>query len=425
MTEKTTSVSTQVRAAVKGMLSGTPGRMRLLGAVSALAAVVFGAATTVNLTANEAAVTRAAATTAQVVRVQGLYADLLLADATATNAFLVGGLEKPEQRAAYDQAIQRATTGIAEAASAEPADGTALAALNTTVQTYVQLVEQARAYNRQGLPVGAQYLKLASAGLRSDALPILDAVTAANTARSGDELGRSAWTLPLILGGLLSLAVFGYVLVWFARRTHRYVNVPLAAGALGLGLVLVIGLTMAGRAGAKVNEVRRDQLAAAVTLANARAAAYDAKSNESLTLIARGSGGAFEASWKAQSDKVVADLEQLGARPSGNDTSTALRKTWSAYVDAHQSIRKTDDGGGWDRAVDLASATGDGTANAAFADFDKTASAAVNALGAAVTDRLGEARGGLNLTAWALLALTVASAVAALRGANQRIEEYR
>lgn len=424
MTEKT-SVSTQVRAAVKGMLSGTPGRMRLLGAVAAVAALLCGAATTVNLTANEAAVTRAAATTAQVVRVQGLYADLLLADATATNAFLVGGLEKPEQRATYDRALQRATSGIAEAASAEPADGTALAALNTSVQSYGQLVEQARAYNRQGLPVGAQYLKLASAGLRSDALPILDAITAANTARSSDELRRSAWTLPLILGGLLSLAVFGYILVWFARRTHRYVNVPLAAGAIGLGIVLVIGLTMAGRAATQVDQVRRDQLAAAVTLANARAAAYDAKSNESLTLIARGSGGAFETSWKAQSDKVVADLAQLGDQPSSGDTSTALRKTWSAYVDAHQSIRKTDDGGGWDRAVDLASATGDGTANASFADFDKTASAAVTALGAAVTDRLGSARGGLALTAWALLVLAVASAVAALRGANQRIEEYR
>ncbi|HEX2705698.1 MAG TPA: hypothetical protein VHM65_08060, partial [Candidatus Lustribacter sp.] len=181
----------QVREAVRGLLSGTPGRMRLLGAVAALSAVLFGAAAALNLSANDAAIERAAGTTAQVVRVQGMYADLLLADATATNSFLVGGLEKPEQRVVYEQAMARAAAGIAGAAQAEPADGAALAALNASVQSYAQLVEQARAYNRQGVPVGAQYLKLASAGLRSDALPVLDAITTADTSRSGDEFGRA------------------------------------------------------------------------------------------------------------------------------------------------------------------------------------------------------------------------------------------
>ena len=50
---------------------------------------------------------RAEADTAQLIRVQQIQTNLLTADATATNAFLVGGLEPPAQRAAYDQALDR------------------------------------------------------------------------------------------------------------------------------------------------------------------------------------------------------------------------------------------------------------------------------------------------------------------------------
>ena len=50
---------------------------------------------------------RAEADAAQLIRVQQIQTNLLIADATATNAFLVGGLEPPAQRAPYDQAMLR------------------------------------------------------------------------------------------------------------------------------------------------------------------------------------------------------------------------------------------------------------------------------------------------------------------------------
>ena len=49
----------------------------------------------------------AAADTEQLIRVQGIKTNLLRADALATNAFLIGGLEPAEQRAAYDGAIDQ------------------------------------------------------------------------------------------------------------------------------------------------------------------------------------------------------------------------------------------------------------------------------------------------------------------------------
>ena len=154
------------------------------------------------------------------VRVQSIHVDLLRADAVATNAFLVGGLESAEPAPATRAPSRGVAAGIAEAAAAQPADGNALGALDQRVQTYAALVEQARSNNRLGLPVGAQYLTQASAGLRADALPIVDAPRRGQRGPRPDDgvrpqqLERSAArraSLPLI--GLVALAV------WLARRT--------------------------------------------------------------------------------------------------------------------------------------------------------------------------------------------------------------
>ena len=87
---------------------------------------------------------RARADTAQLIRIQKIQSNLLSADATATNAFLVGGLEPAAQRAMYDQALSSTSSLIVEAAQAQPADAAALSALNQQVASYAATIEQAR-----------------------------------------------------------------------------------------------------------------------------------------------------------------------------------------------------------------------------------------------------------------------------------------
>ena len=147
--------------------------MRVLAFVAAVVAAAFGLVGAMSLWSSAGALERADHNTAQVVRIQGIYADLVRADADATSSFLVGGIEDPAQRADYDASLDRVATGIADAADAQPADSEALGALNAAVQDYAATIEEARVYNRQGQPVGAQYLSGASATLRSDILPIV------------------------------------------------------------------------------------------------------------------------------------------------------------------------------------------------------------------------------------------------------------
>ena len=170
------------------------------------------------------------ADTAQLIRVQKIQSNLLSADATATNAFLVGGLEPPAQRAVYDQALSSTSSLIVEAAQAQPADAAALSALNQQVASYAATIEQARANNRQGLPVGAQYLRNASADLRSTALPILDNLVSSNAARAADDMdARVGYVFPVIA----LLALVGVIVgqIWLARRFKRRINVGMLASA--------------------------------------------------------------------------------------------------------------------------------------------------------------------------------------------------
>ena len=231
-----------VRSSPRAGLAGTPGRLRALGALTVLAALLFGLAAGQAFRSADGALERAAANSDQLVRIQAIQTNVVQADADATNAFLVGGLEPAAQRADYTTAIASASRLIAEAAQHQPADGPALGALNQSLIAYASEIEQARANNRQALPIGAQYLKDASANLRSDALPLLKNLVDANNERVAEEFDRAGRALLwLVVPGVLTLLVLGLALVWLARRTRRYVNLLLAAAALIVLVTLVVG----------------------------------------------------------------------------------------------------------------------------------------------------------------------------------------
>lgn len=413
---------------VRGKASGTPGRMRLFGALAAIAAIVFGLAGAWNLWSSAQALGRAGATTDQVVRVQSIYADVLRADADASNAFLVGGLEDPAQRADYEAAIKRAATTITAAASAQPADGVALAALNSALQDYAALVERARAENRQGLPIGVTYMTSASSGLRTTAVPILEALLQANTERSRGELGAASSSWLTLVAGVLALLVLGLVSIWLARRTHRYLNSGLAGATVAVLVALISGLVVFSGIGSDAKRVADNQLAGTLALTSARTAAFDARANESLGLIRRGQAGPFETLWKARDAEVTARLKALVGRVSwygGSGTNaSALSTAWSAYEKAHAEVRTLDDGGSWDAAVAKAT-TATESPRTTFDAFQAASATAVDGFQSALTGDIEGPTTKARIAALVLLLAGLAAAVLSTRGIAQRVEEYR
>ncbi|HEY6809676.1 MAG TPA: hypothetical protein VIZ70_00995 [Propionibacteriaceae bacterium] len=395
----------------------TPQRLRLLSLGVVVVGVVIGVIGALIFTYLAVSLSRARADTAQLIRVQKIQSNLLSADATATNAFLVGGLEPPAQRAAYDQAMSSTSSLIAEAAQAQPADGTALAALNQQVLSYAGMIEQARANNRQGLPIGAQYLRNASAQLRSDALPILNNLVSANAARATDEMKAGAGYIVLVIA-LLGLGGVIAAQVWLARRFKRKINVGMLASSIVL-LVLVIGsLIVVLQLRSSLQEISSGSLAAVNTAADARINANDAKSNESLTLIARGSGQAFEAAWKSSADSVAENLGRLTDKPE-------LVGQWQAYTDVHTQIRALDDEGQWDKAVAKATGSANDSSNTVFGAFDSNLAGYLDGVSQQASNSLANEQPVMVVAAVLILLGGLAAALLGRRGVAERLREYR
>jgi hypothetical protein len=399
-----------IRASIRRSLSGTPGRLWMLALAAAAVSLIFGVGAFSAFGSADTALRRGGENATQLIRVQAIHTNLVRADADATNSFLVGGLEPASQRTSYTSAVQQASRLIAEAAKAQPADGPALGALNSTVITYAGLIEQARATNRQALPVGAQYLRIASSGLRSDALPILDALVNANDARVGAEFDAATRaSAALVATALLALLVLAGGMIWLSRRTHRYVNAPLVAATVAILVTLVVGFLVLAGVSSRVGTVRDGSYAATLAAAKARIAAFDAKSNESLT-------------WKSSS-KVVSDQSAVAARLDSR--ASRMGGLWKQYADTHVQIRQADDAGQWESAVREAVGSGPSSANATFDAFDTSSAAALAATSRATSDSLDAPQSWLPLAAWLGLLIGIAGAVSAWWGVSLRLEEYR
>lgn len=414
------TAAAQRAAARRHYFTGTPGRMRINAVIAAVMCLAFAAVGFFGLRALDGAVDRAGANTEQVIRVQQIYADLLTADAATTNGFLQGGLEPAQLRASYDKSIAAVSSNIAAAAKAQPADGVALAALNTKLESYTSYIDQARSYNRQTLPVGAQYQTLASQQLRAEILPIVAELAKANQQRADQELGAGlAGIIPIVVG-VLTLIVLAAIALWLAKKTHRYLNLPLTGAILLVLAATALLLTSVASATTTMGRVAEGDFKSAVALASGRAAAYDMKSNESLTLIARGSGRGYEDAYGEARDTA---LEQLNGAGYGAGKSPDLVASVNKYNGVHTRIRSLDNGGDWDAAVELATQAGAGGANATFEEFDTRATAELDKRVKGALSALDGLR--TPLFPWLVGLAGVLAALAAGRSMTKRIEEYR
>ena len=293
-----------------------------------------------------------------------------------------------------------------------------LPGVSTSVATYSGLVEQARANNRQGFPVGAAYLETASQELRTSALPGLDEVVRMNDERASDAFAVAQRAMFVVLVLVVALVALVAVQVWLARRTHRRLNggPVLATGVLLAGGVLLGGSLNSGAS--TVDDVQAGSYTRTMAVARAYSLANDAKAMESFTLIKRGSGQAYEESYAAAVD----EARRLLADGGVDAQVVATFEDWAA---THTEIRTLDDGGDWDGAVALATSNEPGSPNATFDVFSDTAQAAVATDGQQADDALHDAARASSRVAWVALVAGLVAAVCVAMGFSARLKEYR
>jgi hypothetical protein len=405
----------------------TPRRLGLLLALLVLLSVAWGvlAALTANQHASAAADVVAVSEPLSLDAEQ-IYTSLSDADATAANAFLAGGLEPAAARQRYQADITQAAIRIqAASALAGAAGGSAigddLATLSGQLPVYTDEVGTARANNRLGLPLGAAYLREASALLRGTLLPAASDIYTRESALL-TSASAQATGLPLMVIAVVVGLGFGYVLYrssrWLAGHTHRVVNYGLLLAALA-GLVSLVWL-----AGAFVVS-RGDLLHAqqqgsgpAQAYARAEVAALQMHADESLTLIDNSGDDAYQADY-------LKEQKLLGPGPgtllavTGSSTAAADAQAW---YQAHQALRKQDDNGNHTGAVASALT---GAAAAKFGQLSATLGDGINAHQAVFAS---SARGGRDAFTGLAAGMIVASLVmiaGCAWGLSRRLAEYR
>jgi hypothetical protein len=415
------SVGERVRDRLRDLVEGTPGKLRVLGAATIVVSLLFGilSAVVVGIRSGEIADLRSDA--AQLVLLQDARTNLVAADAAATNAFLVGGLEPAGTRQDYDDGIRLGAEALtASSVAAGDSDADELGKVTTALARYTGLVEAARANNRQGFPVGVAYLRQASDLMRSEVLPTLASLSEAADRRVADSYASSESAgLALWLIGIGAVVILAGAAAWLTQRTRRWVSVPLVvAMATIAGATLIAGAAMI-YAQAEATDVRDGSYARSADLTQSRIDAFDAKSNESLGLINRGSGKSFEEQPGGFDDLMASATSTVPADPE------SLADTLDHYDEVHTNIRRLDDAGDWDAAVRLAVSPEPNGSNGAFAAFDDESARELSSATEQVDSDLAGARRPLGAARLVLVLAGLVAAVAAWQAFAERLREYR
>jgi hypothetical protein len=415
----------------------TPGKLRLTRVVLVIGIVLAGVVGVV--AANDRVdTTRDIAERLQPLNanVTTLYQSLADADATVAAGFLSGGVEPGAVRARYDRDIVAATASLAQAgtqASGELVTANQIADIITQLPVYTGLVERARANNRQGLAVGATYLRRASELMRSSILPEAAELQRRQASRLADAYQR-AGSVPVVALAACGASVAGliWVQIFLFKRTHRVVNIGLvvASGAVLAGLLwwTAAGTASAGSLARSVGHSR----SVSDALAPAQIAALQARAVESLGLVTRDGGS--EPDFDARMQQLARNggaggalgaAKQFATDPEGRTLVQAAVDNARGYAAAHQEVRRLDDVGEYTKAVDAAVGTHQASAAAAFDRLATTLRTAVEYERGAFGKDIDRARGWLTGLPIGIGVLALIAAVGVAMGVRQRLEEYR
>jgi hypothetical protein len=421
-------------AALREWRATTPGKLLVISVLTVAGAVVFGVvATSAERSRARAASAVSTQTEPLLVQAVALYTKLSDANATATATFATGGPEPPAARAHYladlrsaSDALVALTRGIGRSSQASSAVRT----ITEQLPVYTGLIETARVNNREGHPVGAAYLRHASALLTGTILPAADGLYSAEARQLTDDYGTGSGSGALVVLVIATVVAFAVLLLaqrFVTRVSRRTLNVPMVAGTIvliGVSIWAVVGLAaeQSSLSSARRNSDSVEVLSATSVLLSR------AQSDQSLTLVNRGSDEIDPLDFKQVMARLdgtgglVADASRRARAAREAASAGALTGGFHQYRTLNTQISGYEDQGLTAQAI--ATATG------------ARATAVTSGLNADLNGQLASAQGrfagdarsatsSLSGLSIAIPLLTAVAAILAVLGLRKRLEEYR
>lgn len=366
---------------------------------------------------------------------QEIYRALSDADATAASAFLAGGSPPAALRDRYEVDIASAGANLAEASAdvgGVPEAEKQVNELAKELPVYTGLVETARAYNRQGYPAGAAYLREASGLMRSKILPAAEKLYAIDFERlaAEQEEARSVpWTsLVLVIALIVALVATQRFLT---RRTNRLLNVGLVVATAAVVVALVWGSAALLIASANVATGEDSGTKQVESVVQARIVALKLRANETLTLVARGDGGEYEEEWKELSkqisgdDSLLVQAQSLAANDAAAKAIRDARQNARDWMEAHAQVREKDTSGDYQGAIVAAIGDAPDSAATMFSRLDANLLKALNHGREQFAAETASASNAMTLLAPGFAVLALLAAVGVTMGIRERLQEYR
>jgi hypothetical protein len=422
-----------VRDWLRARATTTPGTLALLAVLVVAGAACFGVIATTAERSRAHAAEAARAQTELLRQAVRLYTSLSDANATAATTFLTGGLEPPARRARYLQDLNAASGALATLTQNVGGDSEARSAVRTIteqVPLYAGLIESARANNREGLPIGAAYLRNASTLLTGTILPAADRLYAAEASRLTDDYGTGTATTAVVVLGLVAIVALG-LLVWtqsyLTRISRRVLNPLVVVSTVVLAAVSVWAVIGMLNEQSALTSARGASDSVEV-LSATRVLLARAQSDESVTLANRGSDEVDPVDFGhvmaalASSQGLLAEVSQR-ARASGTPgDAQRLDAAFRSFQANAARITALENNGQTGQAITAA------TSPAATAVTDRLSAnlaAQISAAQrrAAVAGR--SATSSLTGLSLAIPLLTAVVAALAVLGIRQRLREYR
>lgn len=401
----------------------TPARLRTLQLVVVVVCIALGVVLFVGASSRRSQIAQAERASDLVVAAQDLRSALGRADAASVTAFLAGGVDQPEQRARYTEAIEQAAAALQRAGAVADSDeaDTAITALQQQLPTYAGLIETARANNRQNLPLGAAYLRSASDLVRTDVDAQLDALRDAGEQSFrdvDDDLAGGLGVTPLAMITLVAV-VLAATARWLTGRTRRLLNPGLVVAAA----VLVVGIGWIANANRNSAQSAVDAMSDGYDRLSAlsliRSDAYDHQAKATFALVDRGGAERYN----AQAATAVGNVD---ARLAALDERGRLSDPWQDYLARSQAITEL----GPARYVEArdavtAALTEPDSVGAAFEAFDGHVVDAVEQARETLRSGLDETRSPISRIRIIGIVVGLAAAAAAAWGLQQRLNDYR
>ncbi|MFW0793688.1 hypothetical protein AAFP30_07750 [Gordonia sp. CPCC 205515] len=374
---------------------------------------------------------------------QVLYSSLSIADAAASSSFISGGLESPELRTRYSDALATASSsliiaagtsqdpGSAESVKAEREINADLKTLATTIPVYAGLIETARTNNRLGNPVGSSYLGQASAMMQDTILPAAQQLYERRSAAIADPQ-RALTVPPWGVYIALIIVIIGLVATsrYLTRRTRRRFNI----GVLAALVAVVVGTVWLLASGllsvAATNNARVDGADPLRELTSARILTQQARSAETLSLVRRADQGNLEKNFGDATTEIKRILERVNSERGSSSAVTESQIYNANYVleqwqkidaQAREAMTKGD------FATARVLTIGDSANSTAqsFNDLDRALTDSITTTRKSFRDDINTAQRVLGYTGTGILLLTLFAAGAVVLGLIPRIREYR